>query len=638
MKEGEDMAIKNSIRQMCRTPLKTLMFLGLIAISGLLVTLGVNLFYISEKTREAAEGAFVTVGTVEQKESAVSRRKYWDYETQQYEYSSVPVYDSIIPDSVLNLEGISYIHEPKHRPYYMAHKDGYVVRNTHSEVDEAWMGAAGNNVIVEVSPFEDCVPDHPVKLHYNKTLFGKITDRMLSFIWFWDYTTPEPPMLYADKTYIMSLEMNVSLEYREIIDKEKYPEVTTVWTPWMDIQGSQYKKDGTEVPDEDHEGVYYEEVTDGFYDTKEGKRWLNLIEGFQISDYGIPVIPTDATKLLPYFNNGDAGISDGRDISEEEYAEGKKVCLIQAGFAKNNKLAVGDKLELPLYYADYRLSAGRVYHIGWTTQGTKMINADGEVYRPFSSEEYEVVGIYQVSGGQGSYTGYEAAENGVVVPGSSITASDEDHILDFGPMKGYTTLFQLENGTTDEFWEIVGENEVAGLEINIEDGGYTTLENNFQNTRKMALILLAAGTGAAALILIFFCYMFIAKQKLRTAIERTMGMTKRQCRASLLGGILAISFLGVIAGCAAGAAFTGKMAGRLEHRTEYSSMFSSNQAAVENQEPLIQILQENHMDIVLPIATGVVIFAAAGAIASVMVQRNLREEPLRLLAEMKRAT
>ena len=67
-------------------------------------------------------------------------------------------------------------------------------------------------------------------------------------------------------------------------------------------------------------------------------------------------------------------------------------------------------------------------------------------------------------------------------------------------------------------------------------------------------------------------------------------------------------------------------------------MFSSNQAAVENQEPLIQILQENHMDIVLPIATGVVIFVAAGAIAGVMVQRNLREEPLRLLAEMKRAT
>ena len=43
----------------------------------------------------------------------------------------------------------------------------------------------------------------------------------------------------------------------------------------------------------------------------------------------IPVQPVDGTELLMHFYNGEAQITEGRDITEKEYAEGAKVCLIR---------------------------------------------------------------------------------------------------------------------------------------------------------------------------------------------------------------------------------------------------------------------------------------------------------------------
>lgn len=628
--------MKNSIRQLWRTPVKAVLFFLLIGGAAFLLTMGANLFYVSSKTREAAEGAFSTIGTVEQKVSSTSMEKYWDPATQDYAYYSNKMYDAPISDEVLDLEGIPYVHKPKQRPFYGAFKEGYVVRDTHSEVDESWLGIGGDSVIVEVEPFEDCVPDHPVKLHFKKTLYGKITDRMLNRIWFWDYTNPEPQPLYAGKTYIMALFNNVSLEYQGVLDKDKYPDVSAVWTPWIDIKGYQYTKEGIEIDDSQHENQFYSEVTDGFYETAEGKRWLNMIEGFRIADYSIPVIPTDATNLLMYFYNQDAGIVEGRDITDEEYREGKRVCLVQEEFAASNHLEIGDKLELPLYYADYSVSASFSYPM-WSTQtvAAKLINAEGELYAPFWDEEYEVAGIYKVYAGTDTYTGHEAAKNGVIIPAASVKESDEDNILGYGPMKDYNTVFQLENGRIDAFWDVWNKQGSSQLKITFYDKGYSALEQSFQNTRKMSAILLSAGIGTTILILLFFCHMFIAKQKLRTAVERSLGMTKKQCRTSLLSGMLVTAAIGCAVGAGAGSLLTGTVARSLEKSTTYSSLYSTGKAVIEEIASSPEVLTGGLARVAIPVTAAAAVLAMAWLTAYIMVSGNLREEPMELLAKMR---
>lgn len=632
--------LKNSIRQMLRTPVKMALFFFLMTVSSLLLVLGVNLFYVSKKTQEEAKNAFTTIGTVQQKYSSLSREKEWNPFSQSYEYRDVSVYDEYRQASELDIEGSSYIHKPKQYPYYMAYNEAYKIidRRGREEVEEGWFTREASNVIVEVTPFEDCVPDHPVKLHYNKVLYGKVTEQMLDWVWFWDIYNPNPEPLYAGKTYLMSLDSDTShwMDYQGLLDREKYSEVTSVWIPSSDNQGLRALKDGTKIEDEEHEGRYYSEVTEGFYESDEGKRWLNMIEGFRINAYSFPVIPTDATKLLMYFYNGDAGIAGGRDIAAEEYSEGKKVCLVQDDFAKINEFKVGDKIRLPLYTANYRSSAGQAYPL-WADIAIveKMIDPDGNLYQVFEDSEYEIVGIYQVNGGLQSYTGMEAAKNGVIIPLASVKNSDENNILEYGPMKEYTTVFQIENGTVDEFWDEWNKQGIDNLEITFYDNGYSALEQSFENTRKMAVVLLGAGCGMVVLILVFFCHMFVTKQKLRTAIERTLGLTKKQCRRSILGGLMLLVLLGSVSGSAAGAAFTKGVAKRLEKATDYSTMYSANKIVEEERKSSIELLEEGSMNVVLPVMSGAAVIVIALIISETMVRKNLKEEPLELLARMK---
>ena len=55
-------------------------------------------------------------------------------------------------------------------------------------------------------------------------------------------------------------------------------------------------------------------------------------------------------------------------------------------------------------------------------------------------------------------------------------------------------------------------------------------------SRDMSQLLLVGGVLAALAILALLLYFFVVKEKKRTAIERSLGMSKRQCRVSLLAG------------------------------------------------------------------------------------------------------
>lgn len=66
-------------------------------------------------------------------------------------------------------------------------------------------------------------------------------------------------------------------------------------------------------------------------------------------------------------------------------------------------------------------------------------------------------------------------------------------------------------------------------------------------------------------------YFYIIKQRKRTAIERALGMTNRQCALSLLAGILLLTAVGAVAGCATGEIISGIVQDRVLSADRYFS-------------------------------------------------------------------
>ena len=331
-----------------------------------------------------------------------------------------------------------------------------------------------------------------------------------------------------------------------------------------------------------------------------------------------------------YFYNGEARVTEGRDITEEEYEDGAKVCLMPEILAMRLGKKVGDTLTLPLYYADYSRAVGDAFMLGVRSHvSVNLLNAEGEVYQIFNEQEYEIVGLYTAEDkGSGSYS---AGEYEVVIPWNAVPENCwEDNIAGAGPMKGADTSFQIPNGTVEEFrekWDALG---IDDLEIRFYDMGYTQLKDSLENRQLMSAIFLLSGGVMAVLILCFFSSLFITGQKERIAVERLMGRTKRQCALSILSGMLVLSAAGCIAGSAAGWLASGKAAQEAGDTLEFDRTYSDN--TIANTEP------EDTGEppgAVLPCVTGGMLLAASAVISAGYMGRVLRKEPLRMLGEIE---
>lgn len=605
---------------MLRTPVKTILFLLLITLSTAFLSIGANLWLVSGENLQAFENSFTTIGTVRQKPNVLDTVAQWDAGREAYSYFNHPVYDAEIPLSVLEFENAGYIHPPEKRPYYGAYLENYAVSNYN-----------GNSVgtILEAEPLEDCVPSGPVKLRINRVLYGNLgySDE----IWFCDHFNDEPATMYAGKTYIMSVQtypISTHAGYDGALEQE--------YIPNTGIESTQYDKNGILIPDmfgARQDG--WEEVTEGYYDTPRGQRWQELMKGLDKFLQTFPVVPTNATGLLMDFYNGNAHIIDGRDISDEEYEAGSKVCLVQQGFAKDNDLAVGDVLPLPMYYANYRLAASQTFQPnGGAGINFGLLDAQGKSYPVFEDGKYTIVGIYEASGSSYLVSGFESAKNMVVIPALSVENSDENNIVAYGPMQAYNTSFEIPNGTINKFVEEWNRQSVDGLEIQFYDKGYSQLKDGLDRMRTVSLILLIIGAAVMVLVLTFFTYLFISKNKKRTAIERTLGFGRGKSFASLLSGMLLLSVLGTIAGSIIGYSF-GESAMNLTTSAANEAAFDLLYSNWVNNSDKVAEVQINIQPIgsSIFIAIAVVIFIISVLFASVGILRNLKHEPLALLSK-----
>lgn len=617
------MILKNSLKQMGRAKVKMIVFLLLMMLTVMFLSLGVNLWQTCNANMEKYEKVFTTIGVVNQKENSMELRQSWDAATKKHTYWDKPVYDSILPVSLLDFDGANYIIKPEQRPYYGAYCHDIKIGPTDREAD--FINIWGS--IVEIMPYEDCIPTEPVNVKVTRVLWGTYYVEG-SDIWFCDHFNDDPGLLEKGKTYVTAIQIigNTHEDSYLRVPYESYPYNQTIST--------QKNKFGEVVAGKNVPHENWEEVTDNFYETNEGIKWKSLVEAYErFIKHTFPVVPTSKTELLMEFHQGSAHICDGRDITKEEYEKGEKVCIMPQRFAQGNGLKVGDNLNIQLYYADYGRSASQTYMPGGSLElNFGLLNAKGEAYPVFEDSEYEIVGFYSNTVKPTiQVTGYEMGHNAVVIPSKSVKNSDENNIVAYGPMKGYTTSFQIPNGTIRAYMENFEALGINNLEINFYDGGYEKLASGMRNLKTVALILVVVSATTTLVILFFFEFLFISKQKKRTAIERSLGMSKKECTMSVLYGILVIIFIGAIIGSFAGFKITefimlnSMNTGKELYSTAYSNWVNNSDKVAKLSATSVSV------NPLMPILLCLIVILVSLVIALIFIKNNLKSESLELL-------
>lgn len=609
------MMIKNSVRQLWRMKGRACLFLLLLLLASGLFCLGRGFQAVNRRNMEAYEDSFMTIGTVEQKADSVQELLEWDAGIKDYHIYSRSAYDSYVPLSALDFEGADYLSGPEKRVFYGAYIPEY------NMYDRGLMGS----VIVEVTPPEDVLPDHPVELTVTRVLAGTSDLFEGLGITFCNHYDPEPRMLYAGKTYIMSLQQRPGHE-----NEKEFPEDDKMeYVPWAMLESDQVGPEGEPLEDGVEEGAFYDEVTEGFYETRRGKRWTELLETVtrDYTNHIFPVTGTDDIHLMMAFYNGDVWISSGREFTEEEYENGEKVCLIDEKFARKNGLETGDSIRLPLLYANHRFPAGRRF--GSSGLGvTPLLNTEGERYPVFEDGDYKIVGMYD--GTTGSVDEYGLGHNEIIIPARSVKNSDENNIVAYGPMRSGTTSFQIKNGTIRDYLEKWNQQGVDNVEITFYDGGYTQMEAGMENMKQISRILVVMGLVLILMVLLYFTWLFIIRQGERTAVERCLGLTKWNCFCSLFTGIFLLTACGSILGCTAGSLLSRQIAGSIGPASYYDTAFSNGMVFYEETEQAEEFSDFSIQETVWSIA---VIMLAASLISGIGIWLNLKAEPMDMLAK-----
>ena len=542
-----------SVKQLLRKPGSMFLFFSLLASSTALLIFAIVSMVACGQRIDIVESQFTTIATV----------------TQNAEPG-----DGILKAEILEFDSPDYIVPPETRPFLLAYNPQLYTTNIQYTADSIH--------IVEFSPLEseqmsnNSVPVKIEKIYYNdydrtSNTINNLMEKDLEPGDIISIRQEQGPvtLLEPGKRYIANLSYNQQDEY----------------SPYFGPFSTQYDAQGRQISDGGRPRI--EEVTKDFWlPGSRGEIWMNWVEAHQWekNTTALPVLPTNSLNVLPSFHSKNAYINDGREITQEEFAGGAKVCMLPQSLMARNILSIGDKIRLPLRCALY----------GYVPNGYKTLNfncgyfftpldANGDLYEPFWEEEYEIVGSYKQLSEENNELTYDV----IIVPRQSVEATWDDCIAYYEPMNGLNASFQIPNGTIAKFNASLhfAAPAASKLEIIYHDNGYENIMSSLLNTRLSSMLLLSVGCLAIAVVIILLLYFFVVREKRRTAIERSLGMTRVQCYISSLSGIFLLALLAVATGSGIGWTVMHTV---MESQLQKPSTISlSSTAADENDESAI---------------------------------------------------
>ena len=626
--------IKNSIKQLFRTPMRTLLYFLLIIFVGILFSLGLNLWAYNQNKIDVYEKHFKTVGTFEQEYNVIEKIEEWDAAIGDYRIRQEKTYGELIREEDLMFEGANYIKKPEFRPAILAYAPEYFPRYS--------MRVAPS--VMEFEALEDVTPEECIPVKITKMLTEQYEGVTYNLnenenVFVCQHFTKNPVPLEKGKTYVAMMGANIFQEPHGDHAEEyiaKYAITETQWwgeyVPYP-LESSQTDIYGREVSgpmavseiNEDTPSIY--EVTEGFYKTEIGIRYMEYVKGESMIVPSLSVLGTSATQLLLSFHEGNAYIKEGRDISTEEYSKGSKVCLVSELVAQSNELKPGDMIDLDFWAVSFGDERG----------SGNVINAQAKAYDVYLKEQYKIVGVYKDDTAYYDYTPFTLFPEVVVVPRRSIKEVDySQNISSYSPMGASNTSFQIENGKIDSF---MGAFNKSGLEDKMNvvfyDGGYSQLETGINQMKVLSLVFLAMGVVLMIFIIILFTNIYISNNIIRTMIERTLGITKAKCMLSLLSGVVLIIVIGSLAGGVIGGIASEKLVASSTFEDYYKRDFSRNVISLSDKEleEVDSLISSNQILVVYTAISIGILIVFGILVAFIKAMNNIKQEPLKLLSK-----
>lgn len=327
---------------------------------------------------------------------------------------------------------------------------------------------------------------------------------------------------------------------------------------------------------------------DDFLADPDNRFYADFLESAETQQHCVSVMGTDMLQSFYLFHENLAFVTEGRYFSEQDYLEGRPVCLVSEALAVKNGLSVGDKLDMGFYQSqDTNLdSLGNLGHeirdlddefdpemffAAFSAGG----GDDHYGYAPAiwyagdsqiqAEKEYEIIGIYRNTAQTDKTISYASASdyaaqsedfslNAIFVPNASLGDIETDAVSSRRRQK-----IVLKNGSTDRLDELLAaEGYPEGLLVYF-DGGYSAIEGTLKALRGSAGEIFLAAAGTFLVILAAYIALFVAGQRRNAGLMLSLGAGRRKTSAFLLTVSLIPPVIGSVIGSAAGALLLGRV-------------------------------------------------------------------------------